>query len=447
MAEHERISTLNSKGPARGAFVLYWMQASQRARFNHALEYAVEIANDRHLPVVVLFTLTDNYPEANLRHYAFMLQGLHETFMSLRDRGISPVVLSGQPDAVVPRLALKAAAVVTDRGYTRHQKAWRTYVAQAIECACIQVETDAIVPVESASHKEEYAAYTLRPRINRILLRYMIAPQEQDPVVTGFEPDVESVDLSNWMRVLQTLPIDHSVEVVDLPGGASHARKKLTAFIEKQIGDYHKKHSDPNAGVFSGLSPYLHFGQISPLEVALTVVDHGGPGADSFLEELIVRRELAINFVHFNQRYDAYESLPEWSRKTLSEHAADPRPYVYGLRELEGAVTHDDYWNAAQREMMRTGSMHNYMRMYWGKKILEWSQDPRQAFQTALYLNNKWEMDGRDPNSYAGIAWCFGKHDRPWKERPVFGKVRYMSASGLERKFDMDAYSARNEEG
>ncbi len=429
-----------------GSFVLYWMQASQRARFNHALEYAIEMANDRRLPMVVLFTLTDNYPEANLRHYAFMLEGLQETFMLLRDRGISPVVLRGEPNTVVPQFARKAAAVITDRGYTRHQKAWRTDVAQALECPCVEVETDAIVPVESASNKEEYAAYTLRPKINRILLRYMIAPQEMDPVVTGFQPDVESVDLSDWMRVMQTLPLDHSVEPVDLPGGISHARERLNAFVENQLDDYDKKRSDPNAGVYSGLSPYLHFGQISPLEVALTADDHGGPGADSFLEELIVRRELAINFVHFNQQYDAYESLPVWSRKTLSEHVGDPRPYIYELRELEGAATHDDYWNAAQREMMRTGIMHNYMRMYWGKKILEWSKDPLEAFQTILYLNNKWELDGRDPNSYAGVAWCFGKHDRPWKERPIFGKVRYMSASGLERKFNMATYVAHNKE-
>ena len=422
------------------------MQASQRARFNHALEYAIKMANDRRLPVVVLFVLTDNYPEANLRHYAFMLQGLQETLMSLRDRGVSPVVLRGQPDAVVPRFARKAAAVITDRGYTRHQKAWRRDVAQALESPCIQVETDVVVPVDSASNKEEYAAYTLRPKINRILLRYMVAPQEREPVVTGFEPDVESVDLSDRMRVLQTLTIDRAVEPVDLPGGASHARERLTAFIENHLDYYQEKRNDPNAGVYSGLSPYLHFGQISPLEVALAVDEHGGRGADSFLEELIIRRELAINFVHFNQHYDTYESLPDWSRKTLSEHARDPRPYIYGLRELEGAATHDNYWNAAQREMMQTGTMHNYMRMYWGKKILEWSKDPRQAFETALYLNNKWEMDGRDPNSYAGIAWCFGKHDRPWKERPVFGKVRYMSAAGLDRKFDMSAYAVRNAE-
>ncbi|MFW6056911.1 MAG: deoxyribodipyrimidine photo-lyase [Chloroflexota bacterium] len=447
MGEPERIRPLNDRKATKGAFVLYWMQASQRARFNHALEYAIEMANDLRLPVVVLFTLTHNYPEANLRHFTFMLQGLHETFKLLRDRGISPIGLRGEPDTVVPQFARKAAAVITDRGYTRHQKAWRTDIAQGLECPCMQVETDAIVPVESASNKEEYAAYTLRTKINRILLRYMVAPQEQEPVVTGFEPDVESLDLSDWVQILQTLPLDRSVGPVETVGGASTARRLLQEFIDGPLEHYHESRSDPNAGVYSGLSPYLHFGQISPLEIALAADTHGGPAADAFLDELIIRRELSLNFVHFNEHYDSFECLPQWTRTTLSEHESDRRPYIHELHELERAGTHDPYWNAAQQEMLRTGTMHNYMRMYWGKKILEWSRTPREAFTAALYLNNRWQLDGRDPNSYAGVAWCCGKHDRPWKERPVFGTVRYMSATGLKRKFDMGEYVARNKEG
>jgi deoxyribodipyrimidine photo-lyase len=197
----------------------------------------------------------------------------------------------------------------------------------------------------------------------------------------------------------------------------------------------------------SGLSPYLHFGQIGPLEVALTVREAPGipeKAKEAFLEEMIVRRELSANFVFYNPRYDTYEgALPAWSRATLEKHRHDPRPYLYGLQELENAATHDLYWNAAQEEMVKTGRMHNYMRMYWGKKIIEWSASPEEAWDTALYLNNRYELDGRDPNAFAGIAWCFGKHDRPWAEHPVFGQVRFMNQKGLDRKFRMKAYLSR----
>ncbi|MGC9362125.1 MAG: deoxyribodipyrimidine photo-lyase, partial [Candidatus Syntrophosphaera sp.] len=210
----------------------------------------------------------------------------------------------------------------------------------------------------------------------------------------------------------------------------------------------------------SGLSPYLHFGQISALEVALRVMEYAEipafeaanlirdksdldplqAGVASFLEELIVRRELSCNFCYYNEDYDNYNSIPLWARKTLNDHLGDARPYDYSLEELETARTDDPFWNAAQQEMLRTGKMHNYLRMYWGKKLIEWIPEPETAFGLMLYLNNKYLLDGRDPNSYAGVAWCFGKHDRPWQERDIFGKVRYMNANGLKRKFDMQGY-------
>jgi deoxyribodipyrimidine photo-lyase len=203
---------------------------------------------------------------------------------------------------------------------------------------------------------------------------------------------------------------------------------------------YGQKGSDPGAHMVSDLSPYIHFGQISPVYIAREVIRCNKAGKDAFLEELIVRRELSINYVYYNDFYAGYEALPAWARETLSAHKGDKRPYLYDLQSLERAETHDPYWNAAQAEMVRRGKMHGYMRMYWGKKILEWSPSPREAFSRALYLNNKYELDGRDPNGFAGVAWCFGKHDRAWPERPVFGKVRYMNAAGLERKFNMAAY-------
>ena len=443
MIQTERICALNHHGPVNGAYVLYWMQSSQRAGCNHALEYALAFANEHRLPVVVLFCLMDRYPDSNLRHYSFMLAGLQATFDALRERGITAVMLRGEPESVVPEAARRARLVVTDRGYTRHQRRWRPGVARRIECPLIQVETDVIVPVETASPKEEYAAATFRPKIGRVLLRYMVPLSEQEAQVTGFRPDMDAIEPVDGLKTL-TPVLDRSVPPVDgTPGGHVAAEHRLKEFLDSRLDTYGSLRSDPAATAYSGLSPYLHFGQISPLEVALAASDHGGPGAESFLEELIVRRELAVNFTYYNQSYDSFACLPDWAQSTLKAHETDTRPYHYSREELETAATHDEYWNAAQREMRLTGSMHNYMRMYWGKKILEWCPGPSEAFDTALYLNNKWQLDGRDPNSYAGVAWCFGKHDRPWGERSIFGKVRYMSAGGLERKFDIKSYVSR----
>ena len=234
--------------------------------------------------------------------------------------------------------------------------------------------------------------------------------------------------------------------VASLRGGAREAARLLRRFVRGRLPRYARERSDPGTDLLSHLSPYLHFGQISPLAIALRVRSAKGvPGAakEAFLEELIVRRELSMNFCAMNDAYDSYECLPQWAQRTLARHSRDRRPYRYTPADFERARTHDEYWNAAQQEMVATGTMHSYMRMYWGKKIVEWTDDPREAFRVALHLNNKYEMDGRDPNSYAGVAWCFGKHDRPWGERPVFGQVRWMSRAGLERKFDMDAYVRR----
>ena len=229
-------------------------------------------------------------------------------------------------------------------------------------------------------------------------------------------------------------------------GGPSRARQRLADFIAHKLAHYDEKRNAPSKDYLSHLSPYLHFGQISPLYIALQIRDAenvGSENREAYLEELIVRRELSMNFCHYDPDYDSLACLPDWARETLAAHADDPRTYVYDLAAFEGARTHDPYWNAAQLEMVRTGKMHGYMRMYWGKKILEWTPNPAEAFRIALTLNNRYELDGRDPNGYAGVAWCFGKHDRAWKERAVYGKVRYMSAGGLERKFDIEAYVAQ----
>ncbi len=417
------------------------MQAAQRAEANHALEYAVGVSNELRRPLVVLFALTDRYPEANERSYAFMLEGLKETRRRLRERGLPLVVRRGEPDEVVAAFGRDAAFVVVDDGYVRRERRWRAAAARALDCPLVEVATNVIVPVEAASPKEEYSAATLRPKIYRRLGDFL-RPLKATPLrVRSPEPGLESFDIDDTDAALARLDLGRAVGRVSAwRGGAAEAEKKLRAFVGRKLAAYAEGRNDPALDGQSGLSPYLHFGQISPLAVALAVKKGPAYGQAAFLEELIVRRELSFNFVRYNRAYDRFEGLPEWSRATLLEHAGDRKAYAYSRAELERAATHDPYWNAAQKEMILTGKMHGYMRMYWGKKILEWSASPRQAFRTALALNNAYELDGRGPNAFAGVAWTFGKHDRPWGRRPVYGTVRSMTAAGLGRKFDADAY-------
>jgi deoxyribodipyrimidine photo-lyase len=444
----ERICPLNDKRATGRPLVVYWMQAAQRAGTNHALEYAVGAANELRKPLVVLFALTEDYPEANERHYAFMLEGLKETQETLRGRGIPMVVRRGRPDAEIAALGRDAAMVVVDDGYVRVERRWRRSAAAALDCPLVEVATNIVVPVTAASPKEEYAAATLRPKIYRLLDGFLTPLRETPLRVKSVEPAIDSWDIGDTAAALVRLDLDRTIgRVPSIRGGESEAKKKLQAFVKNKLAAYAEARNDPSLDAVSGLSPYLHFGQISPLTVALAVKKGPRYGQAAFLEELIVRRELSFNFVRYNRAYDRFEGLPEWCRQTLLEHAGDPRPYVYSRAELKRAATHDPYWNAAQKEMVLTGKMHGYMRMYWGKKILEWSGSPREAFRTALALNNAYELDGRDANAFAGVAWCFGKHDRPWARRPVFGTIRYMNAAGLRRKFDADAYVRKVDAG
>jgi len=444
MIHKERLKALNNQARKNRELVLYWMQASQRSDDNHALEYAIDQANEGGKPLVVFFGITDDYPDANERHYVFMLEGLEEVRRSLEERGIKFVIAPQSPERAIIPLADRACLVVVDRGYTRIQKQWRAEVARTIDCPLIQVESDVVVPVEHVSSKEEYAAFTIRPKIKKKIELYLrplrIRSVRRDSL--ALQLDTESAE--NIDRLIQKLKIDRAVRRVDaFQGGSSRARKLLRHFIAEKLDRYPEQSNDPSADCVSHLSPYLHFGQISPLRVALQVMKAKSPGEEAFLEELIVRRELSMNYVFYNPRYDDFGGLPLWVVKTLSEHARDEREYVYSLEDFEAARTHDPYWNAAQREMMLRGKMHGYMRMYWGKKILEWTESPQQAFKIALHLNNAYELDGRGPNGFTGVAWCFGKHDRAWPERAVFGKIRYMNARGLRRKFDIDSYVRR----
>jgi deoxyribodipyrimidine photo-lyase len=444
---NERLHTLAPADLRRGRYVLYWMQQSQRAGANHALEHAVREADRLGLPVVAVFGVTRRFPDAQRRHYAFMFEGLRETAADLEARGIPLVVRAAPPPDAALELEPRAALVVTDVGYLSTQRAWRRKVAARAGTRVVAVESDVLVPVMTVSDKEEYAARTIRPRIHRHLERFLVPLEETGPSRDALGMSFDSVPLDDINGLMDRLGLPGRARRVGrFRGGPSRARGLLARFLKNGLRGYGDRRSDPGSEHLSHLSPYLHFGQISPLEVALAVSGARGRSRadrDAFLEELIVRRELSMNFCFYNEDYDSYDSLPDWAAGTLEAHADDEREAVYSERRLERAATHDDYWNAAQREMVATGKMHAYMRMYWGKKIIEWSRSPREAYDTALRLNNRYELDGRDPNSFAGVAWCFGKHDRPWKERAVFGQVRWMSERGLERKFDMAAYIER----
>lgn len=457
-----RIQVLSRAPSAKGRYVLYWMQQSQRATFNHALEHAVRRANAEKLPLVVGFGLTDDYPGANLRHYRFMLEGLRETRDRLRRRGIALVVRTGDPADVALDLARDAALVVCDRGYMRHQRRWRERVARHAGRRVERVEADVVVPVEVASDKREYAARTIRPKLHAHLDDYLVGLRPTKLERTSLElaaraadggaaaaraPRLGRIDLDDVDAALDRLDLDHSVPPVPefFVGGTGEAERRLRRFIEDRLDGYAEHRSEPASDHVSHMSPYLQFGHISPVYIALEVQAAQAPDADrdAYLEELIVRRELAQNFVAWEPSYDRYDALPDWARATLAKHAGDRREHVYTRGQLERAETHDPYWNASMREMRATGYTHNAMRMYWGKKILEWTESPEQAFRTALALDNKYFLDGRGPSAYANVGWIFGLHDRPWKERPIFGTVRYMSAAGLERKSDIAAYVAK----
>ena len=447
--EASRLKVLVDKeARADGRYVQYWMQQAMRAEGNPALDHAIELANGLKLPVLVSFGLTgktsEPYPEANLRHYVFLLEGLREVEATLARRGVAFVIRHGAPDAVTLALSRDAALLVCDRGYLAPQREWQRAVVGKVTCRTVEVETDAVVPLEAASGKHEVGARTLRPKIMRLWDEYLRDHRAPTVKVKATKLDIRSdVDLSDPLAAAGKLTIDGSVgPVARFTGGLSAARERLARFLDGGFDGYAESRGQPERATVSHMSPYLHFGQISPVEIALRAKAARKGGADdkaSFLEELIVRRELAQNHCWYEPRYATYEAVPEWARRSLDEQRRDKRPYLYDREELEVGRTHDTYWNAAMSEMRETGYMHNRMRMYWGKKILEWSRTPEEGFATTLAMNNKFFVDGRDANSFTNVAWVYGLHDRPWFRRPIFGIVRYMGENTL-KKFDRDGY-------
>jgi deoxyribodipyrimidine photo-lyase len=305
------------------------------------------------------------------------------------------------------------------------------------------VESDLIVPIEIASSKCEYAARTIRPKLLKLKDAYLKLFEIPELMIkkphNGFL-------IPNIYTHIKTFNIDHKVTVSPfLKGGETEAFKHLKAFIKQKLNAY-KDSNDPTLELNSYLSPYLHFGAISPIRIYMEVLDASHKNIDpesveSFLEQLLVRRELAFNFIYYHEGYDRFETMTDpWAHQTMLDHENDEREYIYTIKDYESLNTHDIYFNQAMKQMITLGIMPNYMRMYWGKKIIEWSKTYKEAYETTLYLNNKYFLDGRDANSYTGVAWLFGRHDRAWTERKIFGKLRYMNQNGLIRKFDMKKY-------
>lgn len=436
-------------------YVLYWAQMNRRVDSNQALEFAAGLANQRGLPLLVYEGLTCWYPFASDRLHTFILEGVPDTERRLKQLGIGYVFhlrqRRGDPDNMLYRLAGEAAAVVTD-DYPAFIARWHNArVPAKFDIPYYAVDASCIVPM-SSFEKREYAAYTIRPKIKKLLPCYLrdLPNLRVHRKYEGGPPDFHTcVTESNIPALVQCCEIDHSVRPSpEFRGGSAQAEQRLKKFLRHKLRRYSNERNEPSANATSGLSPYLHFGHISSLQTARAVREYAGKHklmADEFLEELIVRRELAFNFARHTDIVESLDNLPEWARATLAKHARDRRDPVYTRDEFECAHTHDPLWNTAQTELLLFGKIHGYYRMYWGKKILEWSESPEEALLTAIHLNDRYALDGRDPNGYANILWCFGLHDRPWPERPIFGTVRYMSYEGMRRKTDVDTYIRRIE--
>lgn len=446
MFDKRRIIELKS-GPLRQGTVVYWMSRDQRVEDNWALIYAYEKALETRSPLKVLFCITPAFLNAGFRQYSFMLKGLQETSEELEKLNIPFNFHYGNPESIIPRFLSeeKAALLVSDFDPLKLKKEWKITVARHISIPFHDVDAHNIVPCCIVSEKEEHAAYTLRPKIKRLLNEFLTEFPKLDKF--PFNNTLEFEERAKHDNTLMNLKPQPKETDKFMPG-SREAFIRLNEFIINKLPKYSELRNDPNTDYQSNLSPYLHYGHISSQRIALEISKAFASGdeqlkqsIEAFLEELIIRKELADNFCHYNHKYDNYEGFPEWARTTLEKHSADEREYIYDLNGFEMGHTHDPLWNAAQLELVWHGKMHGYLRMYWAKKILEWTPTPAEALRTAIYLNDKYGLDGRDPNGYAGIAWSIGGvHDRPWFERPVFGKIRYMNYNGCARKFDVHKY-------
>ena len=449
LLDNPRITVRKNGAPKPdGKCVVYWMQRAQRGVDNHAVNVAVEVANQLKLPLVVYFAGISNFPSANLRHYHFLQQGLPDIEEDLAKRNITFVMRRAPHESHEKLLAdVDAAFVIGDENPMREPEKWRKHLASKISIPFWTVDTEVVVP-SKLIEKAQYGAYTIRPRLYRLLPQYLVAYENPHAKHAwkrpkGFHSDSLIEDMTRGWEHL-----DRSVQPVEAWHGGTHAAmKRLKLFTSKMLANYDATRNHPEMDGTSALSPYLHYGHIGPQTIALAVEAAAkgdktlAKARDSFINELIAWRELSINFVRYQENYDTAECAEDWAKKSIAEHRRDEREHVYTLKQLEDAETYDDLWNAAQIQMTRHGWMHNYLRMYWAKKILEWTPDAETAVKYCVYLNDKYELDGRDPGGYAGIAWAIvGKFDRPWFDRPIFGKIRYMSGASTGKKFDSKKY-------
>lgn len=438
----QRIRKLNDlEVRSDGLYVLYWLRWNRRTECNHALSFAAGLANRLNLPLLVYESLDCTDPYASDRRHTFVLEGVAEMAAHLRQLGAGYRFHLGRHksdgDRQVYEVAGDAAAVVTDD----YPAALDARPAN-FDVQCYAVDSSCVVPAACIPARS-YAAYSIRPKIQRLLPEFLkpappVKLQKRFSGLAGGLPRERIADM------VASCEIDHSVRPSTIfRGGRVKAERQLLRFLETRLRRYSSEKNEPTAHATSDLSPYLHFGHIASLEVALSVRAHAAEHklvADEFLEELIVRRELAFNFARYSKRVDSLDELPEWARATLDKHRQDARDPWYSRDQFEAAGTCDDLWNATQKELFFRGKIHGYYRMYWGKKIVEWSATPEEALATMIHLHDRYALDGQDPNTYANILWCFGLHDRPWGERPVFGMVRWMSRAGMERKTGVAAY-------
>jgi deoxyribodipyrimidine photo-lyase len=455
LADNPRVTIRREGAPLKdGKCIVYWMQRAERGIDNPALDLAIAIGNELNLPVIVYFSAISNFPYANLRHYRFLNQGLPDIEEDLAERNVSFVVRRPPGNSLEALLKeVGAAMVIGDENPCREPERWRKVLAKRLQLPFWTVDADVVVP-SSIFPKHQYMLHIMRPKLNAELPKYLVplpntGAKKRWARPRGFASFALKDDVTEgWKN------FDRSVKPVDSFTGGTHAAlKRLRHFVDHQLAGYEKQRNHPEIDGTSQMSPYLHFGHISPLTIALAVDEAVREGKasqaarDSYLNELIGWRELSVNFVKYVPNYDSIECAPEWAQKTLREHARDKRDPVYTLEELEQAQTYDELWNAAQVQMVKMGWMHNYLRMYWAKKILEWSPNPAKAWEYAVILNDKYELDGRDPNGYNGIAWAMGGvHDRPWFDRPIFGMIRYMSGGSTGKKFDSKRYIRQIEE-
>jgi deoxyribodipyrimidine photo-lyase len=442
MIHPQRIRQLNT-APAGDGPVIYWMSRDMRVHDNWALLYAKEVAHKKKQPFLIVYTLEKNFLGGSRRPWEFKVAGLQSVARECDKLHIPFTVLHEEKNVNALAKLIRAkniGTVVTDFSPLRIAREWIHDLKERIDVAFFEVDAHNVIPAWHVSDKQEYAAYTIRKKVHRMLPDFLEDFPQLGKQKRMWEDTFPSVD---WEQIKKKRGVDKRALSSEQKAGEDAAQEQINTFFTQHFDGYADSRNDPNKDATSGISPYLHYGMIAPQRVAFDAHAYAVPENDkeAFLEELIVRRELADNFCFYNDHYDSFEGFPDWAKKTLDAHRGDRREYTYEVDEFESASTHDELWNAAQKQLLRDGTMHGYMRMYWAKKILEWTVSPEEAQAIAIELNDRYQLDGRDPNGYAGIAWSIGGvHDRAWQERPIFGMIRYMNDNGCKRKFDVPAY-------